>query len=587
MLFLTSLLLAAPALSLASLPESTYELREHLSNLPRDFLLSTRAPAQHKNLVARDGATLITSEYADFITKSMDHWGIKGMTVALVRRTGDGTFDVDTAAFGVRNEAGDPMTTKTLQPVGSLSKHVTAASVGLIAADPSNNFTLHTPWRHVLEEFALQDNVAHNQADAFDILSHRTGMPRHDGILVHDDMDADFSARVMKYLKPANPFRSVWQYSNQMYNVAASLVTRLSGQPFPEFVKSNIFDKVGMTSTSYDFVGAVQSGLMENGFWRQGESLESPGELRATNGPPASALGGIAGCGGVITTIEDMALWLQVLLSDGKNPQTGEIVIPSAVLKTMSTGVSIEAGVASAPEMAPIVYGLGFERSSYQGHEWVGHDGSYYGFMAQLVTFPNDGVGIVVITNDSPRGYFMHNSATWRAAEDLLKMPLNVDWISRFDMMNQGGLLAGAARTAAALPSPPDAKQPYIPIQDLEGCYSDPAYGNVTLVMADDGKTLSSPAPRFGRGSILSLTHYDGNVFNATLSQFLPSVDESELLLRQQQVLPSEFGFKESGRVDGFALNGDLWRAAPGTSGPVGKTVRDRAVVWFSACSCA
>ena len=91
-----------------------------------------------------------------------------------------------------------------------------------------------------------------------------------------------------------------------MYNVAASLVARLSGQPFPEFVKANIFDKVGMTSTSYDFVGAVQSGQMENGFWRQGESLDSPGELRATNGPPASALGGIAGCGGIITTIEDM-----------------------------------------------------------------------------------------------------------------------------------------------------------------------------------------------------------------------------------------------------------------------------------------
>ena len=56
------------------------------------------------------------------------------------------------------------------------------------------------------------------------------------------------------------------------------------------------------------------------------------------------------------------------------------------------------------------------------------------GFMAQLTTWPHDGVGIVVITNDSPRGYFMHNSATWRAAEDLLGMPKRVDWVSRYEL---------------------------------------------------------------------------------------------------------------------------------------------------------
>ncbi|EJD37200.1 beta-lactamase/transpeptidase-like protein [Auricularia subglabra TFB-10046 SS5] len=571
---LTAFLLATAALGLAAPPRSSHELREHLAKLPRDLLLSTRIPARH---AARASGTLITAEYAEFVTNAMEHWDVKGATVALVRSTGNGTFDVDTRAFGVRNAAGDPMTTTTLQPVGSLSKHFTAASVGLLAADLSNNFTLHTPWRDVLPEFGLQDPVADAGADAFDALTHRTGMPRHDGILVHDGEDTDFSAEVMKYLKPSNPFRSVWQYSNHMYNTGASLVSRLAGEPYPDFVQRNILDKVGMNLTTYDFVDAVQSGKMENGFWRQGENLTSPGVLQATNGPPAKSLGGIAGSGGVITTCEDMALWLQVLLNGGVNPATGEVVIPADVLTTMSTGVSVESGVASFPEMAPIVYGLGFERSAYQGHEWVGHDGSYYGFMAQLVTFPNDGVGIVVMTNDSPRGYYLHNSALWRAAEDLLKMPLHVDWVSRFDAINEGSLQADAEAAASALPPPANATEPDAPPAALAGCYSDPAYGNVTLVLSTDGTTLSSPAPRFGRGTVLNLMHYDGNIFNATLALFLPNLDESRLLLRQLQALPAEFGFDESGHVEGFGLTGDLWGAAPGTPGPSGSTAKERA----------
>ena len=65
------------------------------------------------------------------------------------------------------------------------------------------------------------------------------------------------------------------------------------------------------------------------------------------------------------------ALWLQTLLNQGVNPHTGEVVIPASVLTTMSTGISIESGGASdaTPEMGPIVYGMGFERSTYQGHE--------------------------------------------------------------------------------------------------------------------------------------------------------------------------------------------------------------------------
>jgi CubicO group peptidase (beta-lactamase class C family) len=44
-------------------------------------------------------------------------------------------------------------------------------------------------------------------------------------------------------------------------------------------------------------------------------------------------------------------------------------------------------------------YGLGLELSAVEGHERVGHYGSIPGFAADMGTFPESGLTIVVLTN--------------------------------------------------------------------------------------------------------------------------------------------------------------------------------------------
>lgn len=147
---------------------------------------------------------------------------------------------------------------------------------------------------------------------------------------------------------------------------------------------------------------------------------------------------------------------------------------------------------------------------------------------------------------------------------------------------------ARAAIGAAMLPPPPGAAAPDVPLKELAGCYFDFAYGNFSLALSSDGASLTADTPQFGAGANFKLSHYDGNVFNATLSVFQPSVNGSELYLRGSLPLQAEFGIAHK-VVDGLAFNGangGLWVAQGGIPEPTGTTPKGKAEVWFQKTKC-
>ena len=66
--------------------------------------------------------------------------------------------------------------------IGSNSKLFTALGIGLITTNDSIPIDWDTKIKDILPEslWALQDPIAQEHADLVDILSHRTGLPRHD-----------------------------------------------------------------------------------------------------------------------------------------------------------------------------------------------------------------------------------------------------------------------------------------------------------------------------------------------------------------------------------------------------------------------
>ena len=71
---------------------------------------------------------------------------------------------------------------KTLFAVGSNSKLFAALGIGLLTANESIPIDWDTKIKDILPTtlWTLQDPIAQDHADLVDILSHRTGLPRHD-----------------------------------------------------------------------------------------------------------------------------------------------------------------------------------------------------------------------------------------------------------------------------------------------------------------------------------------------------------------------------------------------------------------------
>lgn len=61
--------------------------------------------------------------------------------------------------------------------------------------------------------------------------------------------------------------------------------------------------------------------------------------------------------------------------------------------------------------------------------QYIEHGGALFGFYSQITRFPDEGLGIAVLTNENSA--YTHEIIKWRIAEDILGLPLIVDWTAR------------------------------------------------------------------------------------------------------------------------------------------------------------
>ncbi|EJD48201.1 beta-lactamase/transpeptidase-like protein [Auricularia subglabra TFB-10046 SS5] len=556
--------------------KSPFEHYDLLESLPNDLICSTRTPTSF--LRAPSSQALFTPEAEQFIRDTMALWDAQGLSIAVVRkRTDSDSWDVETRAFGVKDRKGTAFTTDTLVPIASNSKAFTAAAVGLLVANESISFDWTTKVHDIVPEFELKDPVASSRATLVDAFSHRTGLPRHDAVFRSDVEDpAGLSLRVVKYLRPSAEFREAWQYNNHMFNIGASIVSVYANTSFEDFVQRNLFKQAGFNLTTYDAHGAIAAGQLTEGFWRQGETLKDVGKKHST----WVDVGSHAGAGGILSNADDLAIWLQTLLSAGKSPKTGAQVIPPEILAKMSSGITVMPQAENIPELAPRTYGMGFMQSAYQGHQFIEHGGSLLAYRSQIIRFPNDNLGIAILTNEDSHGVYLYDAIKWRLTEDLLALPVRVDWNSRNKAANEESLKRAAEDEAGRLPTPPDAPLPDVTIDRLSATYSNPAYGKLPLRVTGDGIMRAWTENLGGVPSLLALKHFSGNRFNATVTSYTTPLGEDERVVLGFERFDAEFEIVD-GVVKGFGVWGGLWGAGLGVPPPAGDGPRDKAEVWF------
>ena len=110
-----------------------------------------------------------------FVVEQLAAWEVPGCAIAAVR---DGEVALATG-WGRRDvEAELPVTSGTLFAIGSTTKAFTASTVGALVDDGLLEW--ERPVRDYLPDLRLHDPVVTDRLTVVDLLSHRSGLPRHD-----------------------------------------------------------------------------------------------------------------------------------------------------------------------------------------------------------------------------------------------------------------------------------------------------------------------------------------------------------------------------------------------------------------------
>ncbi|TFY81753.1 hypothetical protein EWM64_g2259 [Hericium alpestre] len=99
------------------------------------------------------------------------------------------------------------------------------------------------------EDWAVMDEWTNEKASLKNVLSHVSGLPRHDFSYAPNDTIPD-AVRKLQHLRPTFELREKWFYNNMMYMLGAQLITTYTGS-YSRFVDERIWKLLNTTYTTY------------------------------------------------------------------------------------------------------------------------------------------------------------------------------------------------------------------------------------------------------------------------------------------------------------------------------------------------
>lgn len=278
-----------------------------------------------------------------------------------------------TKAYGMADlEHAVPNTAGTIFEAGSISKQFTAAAILTLAAE---------------HKLALTDDIHKYLPEMPDfgitvdeLLSHTSGLrdwgneeelagwPRTDRVYDLDFVLASASRqRALNYAPGTH-----WSYTNTGYNLAAIIVSRVSGQSLADFTKARFFTPLGMAHTSWrdDFRRIVPGRAIA--YAHRGGTYE-------TLMPFENAYGN----GGLLTTVSDLLTWNRALTAGTLGPFVTAKLQEAAKLKDGRT----------------LNYARGLFLDRHHGLTEISHSGSTAGYSAWLARYPDNGLSVAILCN--------------------------------------------------------------------------------------------------------------------------------------------------------------------------------------------
>jgi CubicO group peptidase (beta-lactamase class C family) len=422
------------------------------------------------------------------VAKGLQGLNVPGVAVAVVA---DNQV-VLAKGFGFRDlEKKLPMTAETILAIGSSSKAFTVFAMGTLV--DQGRLEWDVPLRHYIPWFRMYDPSASERLTPRDLVTHRSGLPRHDLTWYNNRVSSrEELVRRLAYLEPTADLREKFQYNNLMFLTAGYLVETLTGRKWEDSIRQLVLEPLGMERSNFSVLDSQKDADFAYPYREKDGKLERiPFRDISTIGP----------AGAINSTVNDMSRWLLVHLNAGRLGSTA-IIQPQTLqdmhLAHMPTGETPE-----IPELSPADYGMGWFVDSYRGR--VHHGGNIDGFSAMVSMFPGDNLGFVVLSNmnGSPLPELLV-----RQAADLIFGLEAKDWIGEASERKAKGTDLTKKAEGKKLSRRVANTTPAHRLQDYTGLYNHPGYGDL-LVELRDGKLAFTY-----NGIATALEHWHYETFN-------------------------------------------------------------------------
>jgi CubicO group peptidase (beta-lactamase class C family) len=428
--------------------------------------------------------------YGRFVKTRMKEWNVPGVAIIIVK---DGQT-VLSEGFGLRNVSkGTPVTTQTLFPIGSCTKAFTTMLMAML--QDNGLFEWDKPVRDYLPGFKMYDPFATERLTPRDLVTHRSGLPRHDFVWLGSRLSRKDLFDRLRYLEPSKDLRTTFQYSNLMYAAAGHLIGELTDSSWEEQIHERIFGPLGMTVSNCSVTISEKEEGVALGYAERGKGLKRL---------PFCNMDNIGSAGAINSSIHDMEHWLKFLISGGRLGR--KRLVSKQNVREICTPQTLTGG--RSKESRSLGYSLGWGISLYRNHEMVIHDGGIDGFASITSLLPESKVGMVVLTNRFSR---LPSLLAFNAQDRLLGLK-PFPWNRRYrkEAANETKWAADAKRESNA--ARVKGTRTSHPLRDYVGDYSHPAYGTATVGRDRRGLALTF------NGERNRLTHYHYDVFETTVA---------------------------------------------------------------------
>jgi CubicO group peptidase (beta-lactamase class C family) len=286
-------------------------------------------------------------------------------------------------AYGMADlEHAVPNTPATLFEAGSVSKQFTAAAALLLVQ--RGRIGLDDDVRKYVPE--LPDYSAQGGPVTVRHLFHHTsglrdwgtvmdaaGWPRTTRAYTNDDV-VEIAARQKSLNYPVG---AEYSYTNTGYNLLAVIVARVSGVPFAEFTRRELFAPLGMTRTQWrdDHTRVVPDRAVAYARRADGYHTLMPFESAHGNG-------------GLITTVSDLQKWIAAL--EGTAP--ADSTLPRPLAAALQERGRLTNG-------RTITYARGLVVDTYRGVREVSHSGSTAGYRGWAALYPDQRLAVSLLCN--------------------------------------------------------------------------------------------------------------------------------------------------------------------------------------------